>query len=292
MASIRRSAWRHVLAGFCLSTAICCLFGIALVSAAQEDGSTKISAAHPADRTKIAEGEYAIYEEGNSGAVGPAGEETYDFHESWTLWHVGKDQYEVEGERKFESPRDVQHDDRFQIQLSRDLTPMRTTEFAKLAWRRDSGPTTCEFLPKEIHCFSAPGKSEGPLDLHIPMRPPYGFLWPISPFSLGGLTRESERDLTRANSIQLLSIEQPNPSNPIYPIVRNGQLQFLGDEDLEVAGQTWRAHKFSLKVPSYPQFLIWTSSNGLLLDVAVEHAHPNWPKEGMKLSQFHKWADF
>ncbi len=282
---------RDLRNGFCLSAAICCLVGIAAVThahAAQES-------ARPPERTKLAEGEYAIYEEGNSGAVGPAGEEIYDFHESWTLWRTGKEEYEVEGERRFESPRHVEHRDRFLIQLSRGLMPIRTTEFAKLAWRRDSGPTTCEFLPKETHCFSSAGStgnSGQPFDLRIPMKPPYGFLWPISPFSLGGLTRQAERDLNHPNAIQLLSIEQPSLYNPVYPTVRDGELQFLGEEDIEVAEQKWHAHKFSLKVPSYPQFLIWTSANGLLLDVAVEHAHPNWPKEGMKLSRFRKWADF
>lgn len=295
---------RVLHAGLCLSGFVFCLFTFEAITqvhakqgsgrpeSTQQGASAKTPPGRAADRTKLAEGEYAIYEEGDSGAVGPAGEEIYDFHESWTLWRFGKDQFEVEGERKFESPLDVKHTDRFQIQLSRDLIPIRITEFAKLAWRRDSGPTTCEFLRKEIHCFSGTGKAGQPLDFHIPMEPPYGFLWPISPFSLSGLTRQVERDLTRPNPIQLLSIEQPNPNNPTYPIVRNGQLQYLGDEDIEVAGQSWHAHKFSLKVPSFPQFLIWTSTNGLLLSVAVEHAHPNWPKEGMKLSRFRKWADF
>lgn len=278
--------------------AIFCLFSAAAITelhAKQVDSkrtSPEDRATPATSRTKIAEGEYAIYEEGNSGAVGPAGEEVFDFSESWTLWRNGKELFEVEGERKFESPRDVKHSDRFVIELSRDMTPIRTTEFAKLAWRRDSGPTTCEFLPKEVHCFSTDGGAGHAPEVHIQMQPPYGFLWPISPFSLSGLTREAERDLNRPNSIQLLSIEQRSPANPMYPIVRSGQLQFLGEETISVADQSWQAHKFSLKVPSYPQFLIWTSSEGLLLSVAVEHAHPNWPKEGMKLSRYRKWAEF
>ena len=258
----------------------------------EQGASAKASPAPGAKRVKLAEGEYEIQEEGNSGAVGPAGEEVYDFHEAWTLWRDAKGQYEIEGVRKFESPRDVKHANRFLIQLSRDLTPIRMTEFAKLIWRRDSGPTTCEFLSKEIHCFSAERNTAKPIDLRIPMEFPYGFLWPISPFSLSGLTRQAERDLNRPNPIQLLSVERPSPTNPIFPVVRDGQLQYLGEEDINVAKQPWRAHKFSLRLPSFPQFLIWTSANGLLLSVAVEHSDPNWPKEGMKLVRFHKWVDF
>ena len=286
------------------SVAICCLFGLAVISRvyatqhggqqelAQSGASAKTSPGKEIQRAKLAEGEYEIQEEGNSGAVGPAGEEVYDFHESWTLWRLGKGQYEVEGVRKFESPREVKHADRFLIQLSRDLTPIRMTEFAKLVWQRDSGPLTCEFLVKEVHCSSGARNNKQAIDLRVPMEFPYGFLWPISPFSLSGLTRQAERDLNRPNPIQLLSVEQPSADNPILPIVRNGQLQYLGDKDIDVAEQTWHAYEFSLKVPSYPQFLIWTSRSGLLLSVTVEHPDPNWPKEGMKLVRFWKWADF
>lgn len=251
-----------------------------------------LSAANDTARTKIAEGEYAIYEEANGGAFGPFREGVYDFHESWTLWRGEKGQFEVEGERKFESPRDVKHTNRFLVQLSRDLTAIRMTEFAKLIWRRDSGPLTCEFLARELHCSSGAKDIKQAIELRIPMEHPFGLLWPISPFSLSGLTRQAERDLNRENPVQLMSIEQPGPDNPVQPTILNGQLRYLGEEDVEAASQKWSAYKFSLKAPSHPQYLIWTSSKGLLLALAIEHAHPNWPQEGMRLTRFAKWADF
>ena len=243
-------------------------------------------------RTKIAEGEYAIVEQGNSGAYGPFGEEVYDFHEIWTLWRVAKGRYEVEGERRFESPRDVPHVNRFLAELSRDLTVTHVTEFANLKWRRDSGPLTCEFLPNELHCSSDGRDPKQVIELRIPMGHPYGLLWPVSIFSLSGVTREAERDRSRATPIQMVTIEQPHSWLPVNPTVLDGTLEYLGEEDLEAADQKWHAHKFSFKVPSQPQFLIWTSSKGILLALAVEHAHANWPEEGMKLVRFQKWADF
>jgi hypothetical protein len=243
-------------------------------------------------QTKIAEGEYATYEQANSGAFGPFGEEVNDFHESWTLWRTEKGQYRVEGERKFESPRYSAHTNRFLVELSRDLTVLRMTEFAHLKWRRDSGPLTCEFLVKELHCSSAARDPRKSIDLRISMEDPFGFLWPISPFSLSSLTRQSERDTARGTQVQLLSIEQPSAALPVHPMILSGQQQYLGDENIEVAEQKWHAHKFSLKVALHPQFLIWTSSRGLLLALAIEHPHPNWPQEEMKLVRFKKWADF
>lgn len=243
-------------------------------------------------RTKIAEGEYAIYEQANSGAYGPFEEEVYDFHETWTLWRVPKGRYEVEGERRFESPRDILHADRFLVQLSRDLTVIRLTEFARLRWRRDSGPLTCEFLLNELHCSSGAADPKQLIELRIPMERPFGLLWPISAFSLSGLTREAERDRSHGTRIQLISIEQPSPEDPVKPMVLDGELLYLGEEKLEAANQEWSAFKFSFKVPLHPQFLIWTSSKGLLLALAVEHSHKNWPEEGMKLMRLRRWADF
>jgi hypothetical protein len=239
-----------------------------------------------AERTKIAEGEYAIYEEANGGAFGPLGEEVYDFHESWTLWGTEKKQYTVEGERDFESPKFTVHKDRFQVELSRDLTVMRLTEFAQQRGIREVGPVRCEFMLKQLQCFS------GGQSLQIPMEHPYALLWPVSPFSLSGLIRESERDAARDTKVQLLSIEQPYATLPVQPMVLSGDLQYMGEENVEAAGQTWRGYKFSLKVAMHPQILLWTSTKGLLLALAIEHPHPNWPKEGMRLIRYRKWADF
>lgn len=243
-------------------------------------------------RTKIAEGEYAIIEEGNQGTVGPFVEEIYNFHETWTLSRIAKGQFEVEGERRFEFPRDFLHADWFLVQLSRDLTVTRVTEFAKLRWIPDSGPLSCEFLPTDLSCSSGGRDPKYSIHLHTHLDFPYGLLWPVSAFSLSGLTREAERAPRVPARVQLVTIEQPHPDNPVSATTLDGELHYLGDENVELAGQNWRAFKFSLKVAMHPEFLIWTSRRGLLLAVAVEHARPNWPEEGMKLVRFQEWGNF
>lgn len=243
-------------------------------------------------RTKIAEGEYAVYEAADNGAVGPFGEEIYDFRESWTLWRTDKDRYQVEGERRFESPKDMLHENRFIVQLSRDFTVDHLVEFAKLKWRPDSGPLTCDFLPRELSCSSGGQDPAQAINLSIPMEHPFGLLWPLSPFSMSGLTRESEHDPKRETPVQVVSIEQPSAQNPIYPMVLSGQLRYLGEANIEAAGQRWDARKFSLKVALHPEFLIWTSPKGLLLALTVEHSQPNSPQEGMKLVHFEQQSNF
>jgi len=243
-------------------------------------------------RSKVAQGEYAIFQGENGGAVGPFGEEVYNFHETWTLWQFGNGSYEVEGERRFESPKDTAHADRFVVELSRDLTITRMTEFARLKWKRDSGPLTCEFLRSALHCSSNAKNAGQSLELNIPTQEPFGLLWPISAFSLSGLTREAERDIHRETHIQLISIEQPSPEIPVNPLILGGELRYLGAENFDVAGQARRAFKFSIKVPLSPELIVWTSPKGLLMGVAVQHEEKEWPAETMKLVRLQEWAGF
>jgi hypothetical protein len=265
-----------------------------LASEVTDKKSQEAPQVQPAERgrTRIAEGEYSVFEEGDEGGVGPFGEEIYDFHESWTLWRLGKGEYEVEGERRFESPRDWLQSHRFTIHLSRDMTVLQVTEFAKLKWVPDSGPLVCDFLFQELRCSPGAKDSKNAMDRHFSMVGPYGLLWPISPFSLGGLTREAERDASRPTRVSLVTIEQPGPEDPVFPMELVGELRYLGVEDLEAAGQHWQAYKFSIKVPLHPRFLLWTSSKGLLLALSVEHKHADWPTEGIRLERFVKWTDF
>jgi hypothetical protein len=245
-----------------------------------------------AAREKIAEGEYAIHERESNGAVGPFEEEVYNFHESWTLWRGDKGQYEVEGVRSFESPKDEAHSNRFLVELTRDLTIIRVKEFAKLRWVADSGPLSCELLPTHMDCTSGGSDPKREIKLQTPLDKPYGLLWPISPFSFGGISRMVERDPARATPVELVRIEQPGMKEPVRASILEGPLQYLGEETIETAGRKWPAHKFSLKVPTHPQYLIWTSPKGLLLAFAIEHEHKDWPEEGLRLERFESSTEF
>jgi hypothetical protein len=224
--------------------------------------------------------------------VGPFGEEVYDFHETWTIWRTETGSYEVDGNRRFESPKGTPHDNRFFVRLSRDLTVIEMTEFANLKWRQDSGPLSCEFLSNELHCSSGGTERGKQVDMHIPMQHPFGLLWPISAFSISGIVRQAERDPAHPTEVQLASIEQPSNEDPVDVTALSGQLRYLGRDDLELAGARWHAYRFSLKPALQPQSVVWVSSRGLLLSLAVEHPHKDWSQEGMKLVSFQKWADF
>jgi hypothetical protein len=243
-------------------------------------------------QTKLAEGEYVVIEQSNDGAIGPFPEQIYNFDEAWTLSRDGKDSYKVEGVRKFESPKGELHTDRFTVELSRDFTITRAREFAKLKWVQDSGPLTCDFLPTALSCSSGGSNPQHAITMHTPVSNPYGLLWPVSPFSLSGITFQVERDPTRPTRVDLISIEQPSQTIPVQPTILEGPIRYIGEENIKAAGRAWSAFKFSLKVPLHPEYLIWTSSKGLLLAVAVEHQHANWQQEGMRLDRFQSWNGF
>jgi hypothetical protein len=243
-------------------------------------------------QTKIAEGEYAIHERHNGGAVGPFEEEVFDFRESWTLSRVASGEYKIEGVRRFESPKDESHSNRFTVDLTRDLTVIRAKEFAKLKWVRNSGPLSCNFLPTELQCSSGGSDPKHEIKLRTPLNRPYALLWPVSPFSFGGITREVERDKTQPTQVDFVRIEQPGMATPIRATILEGPLQYLGVEEIQAAGHKWRAEKFSLKIPFHPQMLIWTSHKGLLLSLAFEHESKDWPGEGLKLERFESSSEF
>jgi hypothetical protein len=283
--AVSRSAIR-IFGAIC--SFVFCLVGIAVARVAPG----RPWAAQGSPRAKIAQGEYVIREKESGGAFGPFGEAIYNFHESFTLSQGEKSHYEVEGVRSFESPKDVSHSNRFTAELDRDLAVIRVKEFAKLRWVEDSGPLSCEFLATQLDCSSGGSDPKREIKLRTPLDKPYGLLWPVSPFSFGGVVRQAEREASKSTEIDLVRIEQPGMKNPVQATVLEGPLRYLGDTDFEAAGRKWRAHEFSLKVASSREYLIWTSPKGLLLALAFEHEHADWKNEGVRLERFESSREF
>ena len=245
-----------------------------------------------AERTKVAEGQYQVFQTKSTGAMGPFEGEVYNFRESWTLWRLSSGGYQVEGLREFDSPLGEFHSDRFQALLSTDLRVLSVKEFAKLRWRADSGPLTCEFEDRELRCSSNAQDPRQTIELKIPMRHPFGFLWPISPFSLSGIARASGKHLRQTTPVQLVEIDQANTNTPVSPLVLTGQLRYLGQEKIRVAKRTWRADKFQLDVPLHSSYQIWTSSEGILLSLFENLGKNNEPGRRMDLVRYEKLAAF
>ena len=244
------------------------------------------------ERTKVAEGQYQVFQTKSSGAMGPFQAEVYNFRESWTLWRLGAGGYQVEGLREFDSPLGQSHSNHFQALLSADLRVRSVKEFAKLRWRPDSGPLTCEFEDRELRCSSNAQDPQQAIELKIAMQHPFGFLWPISPFSLSGIARSTGKRLRQTTPVQLVEIDEANTNTPVRPLVLTGQLRYLGQEKIRVAKRTWRADKFQLDVPLHSSYQIWTSSEGILLSLFEGLGKNNEPARKMDLVRYEKFAGF
>lgn len=242
-------------------------------------------------RVRVAAGEYQILQGANAGGIGSYAPGVYNFRESWTLWRLADGSLDVEGEREYESPKDELHSNRFSVHLSPDFRTLGVKEFRKLRWKPDSGPLSCEFQPAEMMCTSGAKDPSQSVNLNVPMKDAYGFLWPISAFSLSNITRRAAKIHDKLTPVQLVTVEEPSPRNPVFVSTLDGDLKYLAEEEITLAGKKWRADKFELKVPLHPAFIIWTSPEGLLLRFAPENTSTK-AAEGLQLVHFQQGANF
>jgi hypothetical protein len=77
----------------------------------------------------------------------------------------------------------------------------------------------------------------------------------------------------------------------VFVSTLDGNLKYLAEEEITLAGEKWRADKFELKVPLHPAFIIWTSPEGLLLRFAPE-SESTQTAEGLQLVRFEQGANF
>ena len=223
--------------------------------------------AYPANhRIKVAEGEYAIARIGDLG-IQPPGTEEFEFGETWTLWTTGDGEFEVQGEWRFESPEMLPNRIPFMLRLGRDLHPVSIKEFVRLEWQNDSGPLSCALSPTELYCESGAKDPKHMIVERLPMTRPYGFLWPISPFSLGSIAQTAVQHPGADVEITAVVAEEPSAANPVCFVSHIASVRYLGQEAIVVDGQTILANKTSLDPSPYPKLILWTDPRGLLLAV-------------------------
>jgi len=260
------------------------------IASAQQAPSERSRETGMSPRTRMAEGEYKVLSQAGIGSFDLA---VYDFTESWTLWRLEDGTFEVTGARNYRSPADEPHSDNFEAHLSDSFRVLKLKEFRTLRWRANSGPLSCDFLPAKVVC-TANAKDKGQdLSLEVPTQTgPAGLMWPISAFSLSSITRGASHDPKTATPVELLTFEETSDADPIFTSILGGRLRYLGQEKLVLAGREWLADKFELKVATHAPFLLWTSSQGLLLAFAHEEKINVPPDKGMVLISFHEWQKF
>ncbi len=239
-------------------------------------------------RQLVAEGEYRLRNGAHTAFMGAA----FDFMESWILWRLSDGDFEVNGRRSYRTILNGLHDGEFFVHLSSDFRVSRMKYYSRLRWRADSGPLSCELTAHHVVCSSNAKVKGQEVRVDAAMCCPTAPIWPISLFSLSGITRATTRDIEISTPIQLLKVEELSKAEPVVSMILRGQLKYLGQEYVSVAGSESRADKFELQTPSYPPFLLWVSSSGLLLAFGPENPPKTVPEKTLVLMKFRQWEKF
>jgi hypothetical protein len=248
--------------------------------------------AQPSGSILVAQGEYKVYRQTSDGGIGPFNPALHDFAESWSLWRLPDGTLQAEGDRTYEAPQFEAHKDGFAVHLSPKFNLLRLTEYKKLQWRPDSGPLTCDFRPDALDCDSGAKDPSEEVRLRLPLDTAYGFLWPISAFSMSNITRFPHREPGDEIPVSMLTVDEPSAADPVLVSVLRGNLRFLGQEQTTIAGKKWQADKFELKVALNAPFMLWTSPQGLLLDLTLEDNAKRLAERGMELVRYQQFADY
>jgi hypothetical protein len=232
-------------------------------------------------RTEVAEGEYALLQQ-------PSGDEhdsdVVSFREDWVLWRTPEGRFELEGSRHYESGTGVSHDANLSMRLSRYFQVLEAQYSPAFGGNVDPAEPACHFLPTEVRCMRADKVATG---THAPVEigKPYAVTWPISPFTLAGLTRACPRAPGQTVNVQLIDVQQAGSAS-LHPLVSGGKLTYVGQERVLAAGQRWQADRYELVNSSLffaPRMLIWTSAQGLLL--AAETERDSGPSVSLQLTR-------
>ena len=252
-------------------------------------GRVSLTKAQEAGRIKVAEGEYQVTVEGDLG-IGPMETEVFHFRESWTLSRTTGGQYVLEGKRTFESPMGSPHENQFIAKLTHAFELLEVQEFAPLRFRPQSGPLRCAFFSQQLQCDAQAQDRAQAVDITVPMDRPYGLLWPLSPFSLAGLTRHASANGTKPSPVQVVQLEETSGVIPVIPIRSDGLIRSLGQSQVAftVPGKGWYPEVYELKAARIRTMQIWTSPEGLLL--AAER--PGTPKSKIALVRFQQFTEF
>jgi len=247
-----------------------------------------VSAAQHENRVRMAEGEY-IAADGNLG-IGHVETEIFHFRESWTLWRTPTGDYEVEGERSFESPEYFSHIHPFWIHLTKDFHVDEIKEFTRLRFIRDSGPLTCSMQADKLHCTSGAKDPVQSLDLDLEMEHPYTIMWPISAFSLGSLVRATKDRVGEKIPVQIVTLEEISEDLPLLTVTSEGSICYLGQDQtpFEAMGQRWTPKVYQLDSSPVRHLFIWTTPEGLVL-AAQQSKDEN---SRLQLVSFRKFQDF
>jgi hypothetical protein len=223
-------------------------------------------AAEPA-REKVAEGKYEMKRlDGSS---------PQSFEEPWTLY---KTKIGFELEEQWIVSKDPQTEPMI-VDIGVNLAP----GLYPIQLRVGGGSAKelrCNIEAKEFIC-----ETEG-MQSRIPMQAPYNLFLP-SPWMLGCIGRKAKnvpQQITKVKLVRMTGMTDAGPKLESF----DADVQFVGQDQLEVGGAKMDASIVELKAESIPGMLMWLSPEGVVL--AVQDSSK--AEQRMELVKFTKFAKF
>jgi hypothetical protein len=143
---------------------------------------------------------------------------------------------------------------------------------------------------RSLNCALALGefscKSMG-LEAKLPMNGVYDFFSP-SPWTLGSIVRRAKKvpgEVTRVQLVRMAGMTQEGPKLHAF----QGEVQYVGDDQIDVGGVKYTASIFELKSPgAIPGMLLWLAPDGIVL--ALQDSTKS--EQRMELTTYKKYGKF
>ena len=223
----------------------------------------------PPQKVKVAEGRYELKR--TEGALDRS------FSEPWTLYKTNLG-YELEeqwlvgtGKEGETNIIDVK------VSFVAGLNPIQV----RIGGDDSPRQLLCSMALQEFKCASAGQEAS------MPVEGSYNFFSP-SPWMLGAIVRHGKKTPDQSTSVHLVRMAGMAESGPKLGSFQ-ADVQYVGDDELQVGDQKISANIYELKAPSaIPSMLVWVSSEGVVL--AMQDS--SRPEQRMDLVEFKRYAKF
>ncbi|MCU1308667.1 MAG: hypothetical protein JWN45_3362 [Acidobacteriaceae bacterium] len=219
-------------------------------------------------RTKIAEGKYELKR--------TDGKLEQSFEEPWTLYktNIG---YELEEQWVVSKDPSAQP---MIVDIGVNFAPGLYPIQLRVGGVGSSKQLNCRMEAKEFACESRGTYSQ------IAMQGPYNLFSP-SPWMLGSIARRAKKVPQQSTKVQLVQMMGMSDAGPKLESFE-ADVQYVGEDQLEVDGTKMDASIVELKAKSIPGMLMWLSPDGVVL--ALQDSSK--ADQRMELVKFTKFAKF
>lgn len=219
---------------------------IVLISQLMSGGK---SVASESQRKKVADGEYVMLRE----ETYPSFTKIVEIRESWSLWELGDDGYEIDSLWVVNSPQET-----FRTKTWIELSPgFHPTQTRGLGTIRETD-LTCRFGEREVRCRT--GNEEPRISVDMPYD-----LYLSVPWFVSSILRRPGVDHNRPMPVKLLIMDRGGPKSELGFGEFEGQVRYLGEESITAAGREFWSRKYELKADPFPGWLVWLSPDGIAL---------------------------